>query len=99
MYFAIIAIDRPGTTDLRVSTRPAHREYLQAAHPGVTYRLGGPLLTPDGATMIGTLIVIEVQDLAAAERFSAGDPYRKADLFAEVSVRPWDWGMGNPDKA
>ncbi|KFJ91857.1 hypothetical protein JF55_10450 [Pseudomonas sp. 1-7] len=98
MYFAIVAIDRPGTADLRFSTRPAHREYLQAAHSGVIYRLGGPLLAPDGATMIGTLIVIEAHDLAAAERFSAGDPYRKADLFAEVSVRPWDWGTGNPDK-
>jgi uncharacterized protein YciI len=64
----------------------------------VTYRLGGPLLTPDGTTMIGSLIVIEAQDLATAERFSAGDPYRKADLFAEVSVRPWDWTSGNPDK-
>ncbi|QYY33043.1 MULTISPECIES: YciI family protein [Cupriavidus] len=98
MYFAIVAIDRPGATDVRTSTRPAHREYLGTPHPGVTYRLGGPLLAPDGATMIGSLIVIEAPDLVTAERFSAGDPYRKADLFAEVSVRPWDWGSGNPDK-
>ncbi|SOE54214.1 hypothetical protein SAMN05446635_0675 [Burkholderia sp. OK233] len=98
MYFAIVAVDRPGVTDLRVRTRPAHREYLHAPHPSVTYRLGGPFMAPDGATMIGSLIVIEAPDLAAAERFSAGDPYRKADLFAEVSVRPWDWTSGNPDK-
>ncbi|KAA0997774.1 YciI family protein [Paraburkholderia panacisoli] len=98
MYFAIVAIDRPGTTDVRTSTRPAHREYLRTPYPGVTYRLGGPLLARDGATMIGSLIVIEAPDLAAAEQFSAGDPYRKADLFAEVAVRPWDWTSGNPDK-
>ncbi|MBP0594283.1 YciI family protein [Paraburkholderia sp. LEh10] len=98
MYFTIVALDRPGATDVRTNTRPAHREYLQAAHPGVTYRLGGPLLSPDGSTSIGTLLVIEAQDLAAAERFAAGDPYKKADLFAEVSVRRWDWGTGNPDK-
>jgi uncharacterized protein YciI len=98
MYFAIVAIDLPGVTDVRARTRPAHREYLHAPHPGVTYRLGGPLLAPDGATMIGSLMVIEAPDLAAAEGFSAGDPYRKADLFAEISVRPWDWGTGNPDK-
>jgi uncharacterized protein YciI len=90
MYFAIVAIDRPGAFDLRARTRPAHREYLQAPPAGVTYRLGGPLLAPDGVTMIGSLLVIEAQDLAAAERFAAGDPYRNADLFAEVSVRPWD---------
>jgi uncharacterized protein YciI len=98
MYFAIVAIDRPGVGDLRTRTRPAHREYLHEPHPGVTYRLGGPLLAPDGATMIGSLLVIEAQNLATAELFAAGDPYRKADLFAEVSVRPWDWGSGNPDK-
>jgi uncharacterized protein len=98
MYFAIVAINRPGVADVRAKTRPAHREYLHAPHPGVTYRLGGPLLAPDGVTVIGLLIVIEAPDLAAAERFSAGDPYRKADMFAEISVRPWDWTSGNPDK-
>ncbi|WP_233855411.1 YciI family protein [Paraburkholderia sp. HD33-4] len=98
MYFAIVAIDRPGASDVRTKTRPAHREYLSAPNPGVAYRLGGPLLAPDGTTMIGSLLVIEAQDLSTAERFAANDPYRKADLFAEVSVRPWDWGTGNPDK-
>ncbi|WP_434667477.1 YciI family protein [Paraburkholderia sp. A3BS-1L] len=98
MYFAIVAIDRPGTTDVRAKTRPAHREYLHTSQAGVTYRLGGPLLAPDGVTAVGTLLVIEAPDLATAERFSAGDPYRKADMFSEVSVRPWDWGTGNPDK-
>src|SRR3954451_15478350 len=98
MYFAITAIDRAGATDVRTKTRPAHREYLHTPHPGVTYRLGGPLLAPDGAATIGSLIVIEAQDLATAERFSTGDPFRKAGLFAEVSVRPWDWTSGNPDR-
>jgi hypothetical protein len=58
MYFAIVGIDRPEVTDVG---RPAHREYLHA-------RLGGPLLAPDGEAMISSLIVIEAQDLAAAER-------------------------------
>ncbi|RZF25800.1 YciI family protein [Paraburkholderia sp. UYCP14C] len=98
MFFAIVAIDRPGVTEVRASTRPAHREYLKAPPQGVTYRLGGPLLAPDGATPIGSLLVIDAPDLATAERFSANDPYSKADIFAEVSVTHWDWGTGNPDK-
>jgi len=98
MYFAIVAIDRPGVTEVRARTRPAHREYLRTPPDGVTYRLGGPLMTPDGATAIGSLLVIEAPDLATAERFSAGDPYSKADIFAQVSVRAWDWGTGNPDR-
>ncbi|MFL9861858.1 YciI family protein [Paraburkholderia sediminicola] len=98
MYFVITAIDRPGATDVRTKTRPAHREYLRTPQPGVTYRLGGPLLESDGATTIGSLLVIEAQNLTTAEQFSAGDPFRKAGLFVEVSVRPWDWTSGNPDK-
>lgn len=98
MYFAIIALDRPGTADLRLRTRPAHREYLHADHPGISLKLAGPLLAPDGATMIGSLIVVQAADLAAVESFSAGDPYRSADLFEEVTVRPWNWSTGNPDK-
>ncbi|WP_321932068.1 YciI family protein [Paraburkholderia guartelaensis] len=98
MYFAIVSMDRPGATEVRADTRPAHREYLKSPPHGVTYRLGGPLLAPDGATAIGTLLVIDAPDLETAQKFSANDPYNKANLFAEVSVRPWDWGTGNPDK-
>ncbi|WP_233848861.1 YciI family protein [Paraburkholderia sp. HD33-4] len=98
MYFAIVAIDRPGVAELRAATRPAHREYLKAPPHGVTYRLGGPLMAPDGTSAIGSLLVVEAADLATAERFSANDPYSKADIFAEVAIRPWDWGTGNPDK-
>jgi uncharacterized protein len=72
MYFAIVAIDRAGAADVRARTRPADREYLNASHPGVILRLGG--LRPT----VSSLIVIEAQDLAAAERVLGGRPYRKA---------------------
>jgi uncharacterized protein len=98
MYFAIIGLDRPGTADLRLRTRPTHREYLPADHPGLSLKLAGPLLSADGTTMVGSLIVVQAADLAAAELFSAGDPYRSADLFEAVTVRPWNWSTGNPEK-
>jgi len=45
--------------------------------------------------MCGSLLVIEVADLAAAQAFSAADPYAKAGLFERVEVRPFRAGFGN----
>ena len=45
----------------------------------------------DGARMIGSLFILEVEDLAAARRFAAGDPYAKAGLFASTEINPWRW--------
>jgi uncharacterized protein YciI len=84
--FALICIDKPDALALRMATRQAHFDYI-GSHPGVL-RLGGPFLDEAGE-MAGSLMIIEAADLAAAEAFSAGDPYRKAGLFERVEVRPW----------
>ncbi|MDA0229503.1 MAG: YciI family protein [Proteobacteria bacterium] len=100
MYFAIFATDRPDSTDLRLQTRPAHREYLRdiAAHPEVTVIHGGPTLAEDEETMNGSMMIVEAPSLAVAQAFSAGDPYRQAGLFAVCEVRPWAWVLGRPDE-
>ncbi|HUO12348.1 MAG TPA: YciI family protein [Caulobacteraceae bacterium] len=50
-------------------------------------RLGGPC---PGATgqMVGSLTILEAEDLAAAEACGAADPYRLTGLFERVEVRP-----------
>jgi uncharacterized protein YciI len=97
MYFVITALDRPGSIDLRLKTRDAHREYLHGEHAQIQLKLAGPLLAEDGKTMIGSLIVVEAADRETVEAFSASDPYRKADLFSSVSVLQWQWNTGRPD--
>ena len=97
MYFVIIGIDQPGMADVRLQVRPVHRDYLHANHPHIALKLAGPLLASDGKTMIGSLVVIEAPDLVTAQSFASGDPYRVADLFQEVTIRPWSWTAGNPD--
>ena len=37
--------------------------------------------------MAGSLIIVEADDLAAAEAFNAADPYAKAGLFERVEIR------------
>ena len=91
--FALICHDKPNSLDLRMRTREAHLAYGPTT--GVKIVLGGPLLSDDGQTMIGSLLLIEVEDLAAAKKFSAGDPYVKAGLFERVEIRPWRKVIGS----
>jgi uncharacterized protein YciI len=87
MLFAIFCTDRPGRGQVRLDNRPAHVEFLKGT--GDALRMAGPTLTEDGATMTGSLIVIDCDDLAAAEAWAAGDPYAKAGLFESVVIRPF----------
>ncbi|HEY2707664.1 MAG TPA: YciI family protein [Caulobacteraceae bacterium] len=84
--FVLICIDKPDSLALRMATREAHFAYF-AAHPGVL-RLGGPFLNQAGE-MAGSLIIIEAEDLAAAQALHDGDPYKLAGLFERVEIRPW----------
>ena len=85
MLFIITAMDRDNSLGLRMATRAAHFDYARATG---AVRLGGPFLNEDG-DMIGSLIVIEAPDLAAAQEWQKNDPYARAGLFAQSDVRPW----------
>jgi uncharacterized protein len=95
-HYVIVGSDYPDTAETRLQTRPKHLEYLHQEHKDVRVVLAGPLLDRDGKTMIGSMIVIEAERDEAAQLFAAGDPYRKAGLFAEVTIRHWKWTLGNP---
>jgi uncharacterized protein YciI len=86
MLFSLSCTDKPGSLDLRMTTRPSHLAYLNA-HVA-TIVLGGPVLDADGKPC-GSLLVIDVADRAAAEAFAAGDPYAKAGLFESTVIRPF----------
>ena len=44
--------------------------------------------------MVGSLVVLDVPDRAAAEAWAANDPYARAGLFERVQVRPWNRVIG-----
>jgi uncharacterized protein YciI len=87
MLFSLYCTDKPNRSEVRTTTRPAHVEYLKANIDKIV--LGGPNLSDDGQGMIGSLLVIDVADRAAAEAFAANDPYAKAGLFESAIVRPF----------
>jgi len=85
-YFAIHCIDKPGSTDLRASTRDEHLGHISTVADDIV--VAGPLLGIDGAPM-GSLLIIEFPDRKAAIQFAAADPYALAGLFASVAVTAW----------
>ncbi|MDR5652477.1 YciI family protein [Ruixingdingia sedimenti] len=89
MLYAIICRDKPGALQLRLDTRPAHLAYLEET--GVV-RIAGPFIEDDRP--VGSLVIVETADRAAAEAFAANDPYARAGLFAEVTVNEWKRVIG-----
>ena len=86
MRFALICIDQPGAAEIRKATRPAHLDYLRARVANVVH--AGPLLGETGAPL-GSLFILDLPDRAAAEAFSAADPYFQAGLFGSVTLHSY----------
>jgi uncharacterized protein YciI len=96
MLYALICTDKPNSLSLRKANRPQHIEYLQSL--GETLVFAGPFTQEDGATMNGSLVVIEASSLDAARKIAAGDPFAKVGLFVSVDIRPWLWTINAPDE-
>ena len=96
MLYALICTDKPDSLAIRMASRPDHVAYLESLGEALVF--AGPLTGEDGATMDGSLIVIEASSLDAARTIAADDPFAKAGLFANVDIRPWLWTMNNPEE-
>lgn len=90
MRFALMTKDKPGALQVRMDNREAHLAYI--AETGVV-EMAGPVLDDDGQ-MCGSLVVLDVVDMAAAQAWAADDPYAKAGLFSDVSLRAWKKVIG-----
>ncbi len=66
--------------------RPAHRDFL-ASNPGL--RLSGPLGDAEGA------VLIFEGEAAEIEEWLNSDPFWKAGLIAERTVKPWNAVLGS----
>lgn len=98
MIFAFHLIDHPDAGELRQRVRSEHKTYLGAVAERIAF--AGPLTTDDGQTMIGSLLVIDFEDRAAAMSWVAEEPFTKAGLYQTVSVLPflnlWTQKVGFP---
>jgi len=90
MLIALIARDKPGSLDVRKENRADHLAYVDAT--GVVSQ-AGPLLD-DAGEMAGSLVILDVADMAAAQGWADNDPYAKAGLFAKVELIKWKKVIG-----
>lgn len=88
-FFAVMCHDKPGHLEVRKSNRDAHVAYLKET--GAVQ--AGPFLD-DAGEMCGSLVIIDVADMTAAEAWAAGDPYAHAGLFESVTLKHWNRVIG-----
>lgn len=84
MLFAFHLTDRTDAGDLRQRVRPEHKAYLARVAGHIAF--AGPLLTDDGRAMLGSLLVIDFADRAAALAWLAQEPFTRAGLYADTQV-------------
>ncbi len=78
MPYAILTRDKPDRGHLRAETRAEHIAWLDSKKDIL-----------DGAGGHGGVLIIDVDERAAAEAFLAEDPFTKAGLFESVTVTRW----------
>jgi len=90
MLIALIARDKAGALETRKANRDAHLAYIDTT--GVVEQ-AGPLLD-ENDRMIGSLVILNVDDMTAARSWADNDPYAKAGLFESVDLIPWKRVIG-----
>ena len=94
MWYAIISQDVEDSLDKRASVRPDHlarvnelvdegRLLVAGPHPAVDSADPGP------AGFTGSLVIAEFGSLEAAKSWADDDPYVKAGVYSNVTVRPF----------
>ena len=87
MLFAFHGMDGKDGAEKRDVNYPAHHTHLDnVAKFGVTIVMSGPLLADDGKTPIGSLIIVDAPDRAAAETFYTSDPFYKAGVWEKTNI-------------
>ncbi|WP_404295855.1 YciI family protein [Halomonas sp.] len=84
MIFVFHLLDKPDSQALRQRLRPEHKAYLGAVVDRIAF--AGPLLTDDGADMIGSLLAIDFDSREAAVEWLAAEPFTRAGLYASVMI-------------
>ena len=84
MIYVFHLLDKPDGLALRQRLRPEHKAYLGAMADRIAF--AGPLLSDDGATMIGSVLAIDFDSRQDALQWQADEPFTKAGLYASVQL-------------
>src|SRR4029077_9194230 len=85
--WAIYCWDKPGTAETRRGLVQDQNSYVKNFGDRV---IGyGHFVSDDGRDTLGTSFFMQLDDLAAADAFVAGEPMNKAGVFERVEIHRW----------
>ena len=96
MPYMILMKDKPGMGDTRARVRGKHLQYLDSVKAKLLN--AGALIEDDGTGGDGSLYIVDTDDRAEAQRLLEGDPFFKAGLFGEITLRRWRKAFYNGQK-
>ena len=97
MLYMCYGVDGENGAERRKTDREEHFAYLKA-HEDILV-LGGATLEDDSETRLGSCLIINVLNRAAADAFADDEPLRKAGVFDSYTVVRMRRGQWNPDAA
>ncbi len=90
MYYLLIYKTVENYVEKRAPYRPEHLGYANAAHARGEIVMAGALAEPADSA----IFVFKAESPALVEDFARNDPYVKAGLIKDWSVRPWTVVIG-----
>ncbi len=94
MLYVLLGRDLPNSLDARMAARSAHLARLHVLQDAGRLVLAGPLPAVDSADpgangFVGSLIVAEFENIAAAHAWADADPYIAGNVYREVEIYPF----------
>ncbi len=94
MLYTIVGTDHPDSLAKRLAVRHEHLQRLEDLQNQGRLVIAGPnpaidTENPGEAGFTGSVIVAEFESLEAATQWANNDPYIQADVYAQVSVKPF----------
>ena len=87
MQYFTWGINKPGTTEQRTSLIKPHWDFIAKFDKNLIAR--GPVLDEaDTSVVIGSIHILELEDLTKAEKFVYDEPFAKAGLFESIIIKP-----------
>ncbi|MEJ2608938.1 MAG: YciI family protein [Candidatus Thiodiazotropha sp.] len=95
MLYAFIAEDHEESLEQRLKSRPEHIQRLKDLQSQGRLLLAGPhpaidAEDPGPAGFTGSLIIAEFDSLESAKNWANEEPYLKAGVYAQVTVKPFN---------
>jgi uncharacterized protein len=82
--YLVYGRDAPGVVERLDALAEAHWSYMDRFADRLVAR--GPTLSPDGEAHTGSMHIVAVEDARAARRFAEDEPYRRAGVYADITI-------------